>query len=120
MSPDTTPLSRPTSLIDAAANAYTERLLELDPGFATELGRAGHESEYRDFSPAGLVAANQAVRDALAELDTLEPVDAVDTTTLHAMRERLGLDLELHETGWTLAELNNIASPAQEYGPFLT
>ncbi len=114
MSPDTTPLSRPTSLIDAAANAYTERLLELDPGFATELGRAGHESEYRDFSPAGLVAANQAVRDALAELDTLEPVDAVDTTTLHAMRERLGLDLELHETGWTLAELNNIASPAQE------
>ena len=114
MSADTSPLSRPASPIDDAANAYTERLLELDPGFATELGRPGHEGEYRDFSPAGLAAAAQSARDALAVLDGLAPVDAVDTTTLHAMRERLGLALELHETGWPLAELNNIASPAQE------
>src|SRR6478752_6793370 len=30
------------------------------------------------------------------------------------MRERLGLQLEIHESGWDLAELNNIASPPQE------
>ena len=114
MSHDTTLPSRPASPVDAAANAYTERLLELDPGFATELGRPGHESEYRDFSPAGLATAATAARHALAALDRLEPVDTVDTTTLHAMRERLGLDVELHETGWPLAELNNIASPSQE------
>ena len=114
MSPDTTPLPRPATAVDAAANAYTERLLELDPGFATELGRPGHESEYRDFSPAGLEAAANAARHALAALDGLAPEDAVDRTTLHAMRERLGLDVELHGTGWPLADLNNIASPAQE------
>ena len=30
------------------------------------------------------------------------------------MNERLGLELELHDSGWLLADLNNIASPAQE------
>ena len=106
-------LTRPASAIDAAANAYTEKLLALDPGFATELGMPGHETEYRDFSPAGLDAAADAARHALAGLAALEPVDSVDAVTLHAMRERLGLTLETLETGWPLAELNNIASPAQ-------
>ncbi|WP_104091115.1 DUF885 domain-containing protein [Arthrobacter sp. GMC3] len=114
MTLDPTRLKRPTSAIDHAANAYTERLLELDPGFATELGLPGHESEYRDHSPAGLAASADAARHALAELAGLEPVDDVDKVTLHAMRERLGLALEDHESGWPLAELNNIASPAQE------
>ena len=104
---------RPASAVDRAANAYTEKLLELDPGFATELGLPGHESEYRDFSPAGLDAQADAARHALAELAALEPVDSVDEVTLHAMRERLGLAVETLESGWPLAELNNIASPAQ-------
>lgn len=107
------PASRPTTAIDAAANRYTARLLELDPGFATELGHPGRETEYRDHSPTGLEAFAEAARTALAELAALEPADSVDTVTLHAMRERLGLELELHATGWPLAELNNIASPAQ-------
>ncbi|MFQ4149685.1 DUF885 domain-containing protein [Arthrobacter sp. LAPM80] len=106
--------TRPATAIDAAANAYTERLLELDPGFATQLGRPGHETDYRDHSPAGLQAGADATRRALAELAGLEPADEVDRVTLHAMRERLGLELELHETGWPLADLNNIACPAQE------
>ena len=107
------PAARPTTAIDQTANRYTARLLELDPGFATELGHPGRESEYRDRSPAGLDALADAARTALAELAALEPVDEVDAVTLHAMRERLGLDLELHATGWPLADLNNIASPAQ-------
>ncbi|MBP2411459.1 uncharacterized protein (DUF885 family) [Arthrobacter stackebrandtii] len=104
---------RATTAIDRIANEYTERLLELDPGFATELGRAGHESEYRDHSPAGLAALADAARSTLAALAAAEPVDEVDAVTVHAMAERLGLEVELHETGWPLAELNNIASPAQ-------
>ncbi|WP_287931001.1 DUF885 domain-containing protein [Arthrobacter sp.] len=113
MTPDPSRLTRPASAVDAAANSYTEKLLELDPGFATELGMPGHETEYRDFSPAGLDAQAAAARHALAELAALEPVDNVDAVTLHAMRERLGLTVETLETGWPLAELNNIASPAQ-------
>lgn len=111
--PEQTP-ARATTAIDRIANDYTETLLELDPGFATQLGRPGHESEYRDHSPAGLAAMAQAARDTLSALATAAPVDHVDVVTLHAMTERLSLDVELHESGWPLAELNNIASPAQE------
>lgn len=113
MTEEQTPRTRQSTPIDAVANAYTDRLLELDPGFATELGIAGRETEYADHSPAGLELAAQATRDALASLDGLAAADAVDEVTLHAMRERLGLSLEIHESGWTLANLNNIASPAQ-------
>ena len=108
------PAPRAATAIDLIANAYTETLLALDPGFATSLGRAGHESEYRDHSPAGLEAVAAATREALAKLADAAPADEVDRVTLHAMNERLGLDLELHESGWLLADLNNIASPAQE------
>ena len=55
-----------------------------------------------------------AARETLAALDGLEPADDVDAVTLDAMRERLGLQLEIHDSGWDLAELNNIASPAQD------
>jgi uncharacterized protein (DUF885 family) len=90
-----------------------DTVLALDPGFATELGLPGRETEYRDFSPAGLESMAVAARNALDQLSDLEPQDDVDKVTLHAMRERLGLDLEVHRTGWDLADLNNIASPAQ-------
>lgn len=106
--------TRAQTAIDAVAEAYTETLLELDPGFATQLGLPGHETEYRDYSPAGLEAFAEATRETLGRLDDLEPSDEVDAVTLDAMRERLGLDLEIHETGLNLADLNNLACPAQE------
>lgn len=105
---------RPKTAIDAVADDYTDTLIRLNPSFATELGLPGHESEYQDFSPAGQEAFADAARVALAALDGLAAADDVDAVTLDAMRERLGLQLEIHETGWDAAELNNIASPAQD------
>jgi uncharacterized protein (DUF885 family) len=105
---------RPQTAIDAVADDYTDTLIRLDPSLATELGLPGHETEYQDFSPAGKEAFATAAREALAALDGLEPADDVDAVTLDAMRERLGLQLEIHESGWDAAELNNIASPAQD------
>ena len=43
----------------------------------------------------------------------MAPTDEVDEITLAAMRERLGLEVELHEAGEFLRDLNNIASPVQ-------
>ncbi|WP_427016814.1 DUF885 domain-containing protein [Pseudarthrobacter sp. P1] len=106
--------TRTQTAIDAVADAYTDTLMALDPGFATTLGMPGHETEYRDYSPAGHDAFAAAARATLEQLAALEPADDVDKVTLHAMRERLGLDLEQHGTGWPLAELNNIASPSQD------
>ncbi|MDQ6752304.1 MAG: DUF885 domain-containing protein, partial [Actinomycetota bacterium] len=111
---ETSKPTRAQTAIDAVADAYTDKLIELDPGFGTMLGLPGHESEYRDYSPAGLEAMAAAAAAALDGLDAETPQDEVDRVTLHAMRERLGLLLELHATGWDLAELNNIASPAQD------
>ncbi|MGR0158378.1 DUF885 domain-containing protein [Paenarthrobacter nitroguajacolicus] len=105
---------RPKSAIDAVADAYTEKLIELNPSFATTLGLPGHETEYQDYSPAGLDSHAEATKLALDALAGLEPSDDVDAVTLDAMRERLGLDLEIHESGWDAADLNNIASPAQD------
>jgi uncharacterized protein (DUF885 family) len=106
--------ARPQTPIDAVADAYTETLIRLNPSFATELGLPGHETEYQDFSPAGQEAFAAAARETLAALDGLHPADDVDAVTLDAMRERLGLQLEIHESGWDLADLNNIASPSQD------
>ncbi|MCI0141165.1 DUF885 domain-containing protein [Arthrobacter bambusae] len=112
----TTPNTAPARLqtaIDAVADAYTDTLLALNPSLATTLGLPGHETEYQDFSPAGAAAFAKAARRTLDELAALEPTDASDVVTLDAMQERLGLALEIHESGWDAADLNNIESPAQ-------
>ncbi|GAA3701179.1 DUF885 domain-containing protein [Zhihengliuella alba] len=106
-----TSTSRATTAIDEVANAYFDGLIERNPDFATTLGLPGRETEYGDHSPAGREAEAAAARETLAALDGLEPVDDVDAVTLDAMRERLGLELEIHETG--VVELNNLASAAQ-------
>ena len=105
---------RTPSAIDAVAEAYTTRLAELDPFQATAMGLSGYDHLVTDLSPAGHEARAEADRAVLRELDGLEPVDDVDRVTLAAMRERVGLQLELHEAGEPLASLNNIASPVQE------
>lgn len=104
---------RPPTAIDAVADNFTDTLVRLNPSLATVLGVPGHESEFQDFSPAGIEAFADAAREALSALDGLEPADDVDSVTLDAMRERLGLQLEIHESGWDAADLNNIESPAQ-------
>ncbi|MFD5277301.1 DUF885 domain-containing protein [Pseudarthrobacter sp. NPDC058362] len=110
----TTDTRRPHTRIDAVADDYTETLIALNPTFATTLGIPGHETEYQDFSPAGIAGFAEAARDALTRLEGLEPEDDVDAVTLDAMQERLGLQLLIHASGWDYADLNNIASPAQD------
>nr|WP_235780252.1 DUF885 domain-containing protein [Sinomonas notoginsengisoli] len=107
------PKGHEVSAADAVANDFTRRLLELDPALATELGHPGHETEYGDNSPAGHEAHVALVRETLAALDGVRGADEIDDVTIDAMRERLGLEVERHESGWVAAELNNIHSPAQ-------
>ncbi|WP_255767911.1 DUF885 domain-containing protein [Pseudarthrobacter sulfonivorans] len=114
MTNETAPDVRPHSAVDAVADAYTDTLIRLNPSFATELGLPGHETGYPDYSPAGIAEFAAEARKALSALDGLAPADDVDAVTLDAMRERLGLQLEIHESGWDEADLNNIASPAQD------
>ena len=110
--PDPAP-HRDPSPIDAVADAYVVTAAALDPLAATAMGIAGHDHEMTDLSPAGHALRADAKRSVLVALDAHAPSDAVDAVTLAAMRERLGLELELDAAGETLADLNNIASPVQ-------
>lgn len=102
------------SAVDALADAYVDELCALDPITATSIGVPGHEDRLTDYSPAGHAGRIALTRRTLAALDAAEPVDDVDRVTVAAMRERLGLVLELEDAGQLEASLNVIASPLQD------
>ena len=77
------------------------------------MGITGHDDEITDYSPDGVAARVQAAKSALRELDGVDPADEVDTVTIAAMQERLGVLGELHHAGLDVGELNVIASPLQ-------
>ncbi|MCL2594849.1 MAG: DUF885 domain-containing protein [Promicromonosporaceae bacterium] len=110
----TTPTPRPKSPIDAVADAYVARYLDLDPWSATQAGVPGYDHLWPDFSPEGAAERVALDRATLAELAECEPVDDVDRVTLASMRERLGLAGELHDADLGIeTSLNNLASPVQ-------
>lgn len=98
---------------DVVADEYVATLTRLSPMLATNIGLPGAEDQLDDFSPAGHQARTDAARRVLADLTGITPVDEIDRTTQHAMRERIGLEIELAEAGEDLADLNVIASPMQ-------
>lgn len=77
------------------------------------MGVTGHDDDITDYSPDGIAERTIAASAALRELDGVTPEDDVDVVTLAAMRERLGVQIELHDAGLDVGELNVIASPLQ-------
>ncbi len=106
-------MARPATAVDAVAERYLAVSAALDPCAATESGIAGYDDQITDYSPDGVTARAEAARTALRELDDAEPVDDVDVVTVAAMRERLGVRLDMHDARLDLGEVNVIASPLQ-------
>lgn len=106
-------MARQTTAVDAVAERYLNISAALDPCAATESGIAGHDDEITDYSPDGVAARVEAAKSALRELDAAEPADAADVVTAAAMRERLGVLVDMHDAGLDVGELNVIASPLQ-------
>mgnify|MGYP000887405646 CR=1 FL=1 len=104
---------RPSTAVDAIAERYVARLAELSPEFAVYNGLPGRRGELDDYSPEGLAALSDLDRSTLRELDGVEAADDVDRVTVAAMRERLGVGLDLADAGEDLRSLNNIDSPVQ-------
>lgn len=104
---------RPTTAIDAIADAYTRKLAELDPIGATYMGISGHDHQMPDLSPDGHAAIAELSRTTLTELSASTAADSTDEVTLAAMRDRLGLALETYAADEWLCDLNVIASPLQ-------
>lgn len=110
---------RTPSAVDHIADAYVDRIAQLDPLEATVMGVAGYDHLMTDYSPRGVAQRAQAAREVLRQLDTAESnaapgdLDDVDAVTLAAMRERLGLELRLYAAGEHERDLNVLASPLQ-------
>ncbi|MFM5905124.1 MAG: DUF885 domain-containing protein [Micrococcales bacterium] len=106
-------MSRTPSEIDKIADAWTSRMAELSPGFATYIGYPGGEDRLDDESPeaaAQFIAEEKAV---LAKLLAATPVDDTDRVTVDAMRNRIELAVETYDAGLRHRNMNVIASPAQ-------
>ena len=90
-------MARPTTAVDAVAERYLDVSAALDPCAATESGITGFDDQITDYSPDGVAARVDAAKAALRELDATEPADAADIVTAAAMRERLGVLVELRQ-----------------------
>ena len=102
------------SRVDRIANTYLERRAALDPIMATNVGLTGYDHLMPDLSPAGCAARAELDRATLDELAALpDDGDETDHVTVAALRERLGLALELYESGEDERDLNVIASAPQ-------
>ena len=107
-------LKRSLTDVDQIANEYFEKVLDLNPVHATELGRKGVETLYPDYSPAGEKAFARLEKKTLKKVDNVLPIDDVDLVTLDALQERLSLYRKQHKAGFGGWQLNNIASVPQE------
>lgn len=105
--------ARPRTAVDAIADAHLDAELALDPIAATMIGVPGFETELTDYSPDAHAQRSALRRRTLAALDDAAPVDDVDRVTVAALRERLGVEEDLHAVGTDESSLNVIASPLQ-------
>jgi uncharacterized protein (DUF885 family) len=102
---------RAPSAVDAIANDFLTASLALSPELATALGRPDAPDTYDDHSPAGTAARRALLVRTLEALAAAQPVDTVDAVTIDVMRERLGLEVEIIDSGVT--PLNNLESVPQ-------
>jgi uncharacterized protein (DUF885 family) len=99
--------------IDTIADAWVDTLAELDPSLATYIGRSEYNDRFGDYSPEGFAQLADEARKVVAALNAQEPVDAIDEVTKLDLVREIELQLELHEAGDHLRDVNVIASPAQ-------
>lgn len=109
---------RTPSAVDNVAEEYARQVYKNSPSMRIMSGVDGDPYELDDYSPAAAARHDELNARTLAELDKAEAtsanLDSVDAVTLDAMRERLGLERELHERGLDSGDLNIIASPIQD------
>ncbi|WP_298891093.1 DUF885 domain-containing protein [uncultured Serinicoccus sp.] len=108
--------SRTATDIDRIAEAHLDATVALSPLEATYLGVPGRDAEIDDLSLDGVRAQREQAAATLAALEGARPVDDTDRVTVAALRERLGLEVELADlvlSGRAPVELNVIASAPQ-------
>jgi uncharacterized protein (DUF885 family) len=95
--------------LDLLANSYLQDLLPLDPVLATSLGESDLDAQLPDYSPDGHQARMDLIKTYLARIPDKAEGEAAITRDL--MKERLGTELELHESLLWAQDVGIITSP---------
>jgi uncharacterized protein (DUF885 family) len=98
------------SPIDALADAHLAHMAQLDPCSASRMSIGGSETELTDYSPTGVEARADRLRQTLAELDGLA-VSNGDAVTAHLLAERVTSALAQYDAGDVLGLLGTINGP---------
>lgn len=93
------------------ADAFVERMADLDPVFATSIGLPGRDTEYTDYSPEGQEQRSAFLRETLGNLATTERQTNRDRVAAAFMTERLETSLALDEAGEHLRAVRILGSP---------
>jgi uncharacterized protein (DUF885 family) len=96
--------------VDAIADAYVDDFAALNPFEATYVGIPGHDGETTDLSPEGYAERVELATRTLRDLETATARDERERVAGEAMKERLGLEVEMNEAGLDVG-LNVLASP---------
>ncbi|MGH8840295.1 MAG: DUF885 domain-containing protein [Jiangellaceae bacterium] len=96
--------------VDAIADAYVDDFAALNPFEATHAGIPGHDGETTDLSPEGYAERVELATRTLRDLETATARDERERVAGEAMKERLGLEVEMNEAGLDVG-LNVLASP---------
>ncbi len=101
--------------VDAIAEQYVEDYARLDPIAATYLGVDGYDSELTDMSPDGFAEREQLAARALAAAESATPTDDRERVAKDAFCERLGLEKESADAGYTRSDFSVISSGVHEF-----
>lgn len=104
---------RPATPVDELANRHFERSMRLDPLAAALNGLTGYGPAYPDYGPQGRADRAQLRTETLRALEAAQPRDDVDRVTIHALRNQLNLEADMHSANLDVSPVNNIASPVQ-------
>jgi uncharacterized protein (DUF885 family) len=104
---------RAMASVHSLSDRFVDEFVALDPITATFQGITGHDDRLTDYSTEGHQARAELSARALREVAAAEPADDGERNAQAVFAERVGLDVELHESGLHAAALNVIESPVQ-------
>jgi uncharacterized protein (DUF885 family) len=106
-------MKRAETQIDQLANSWVDRLAQMYPSFATDIGYKVGQDKLDDHSPEALAQEQSEIKELISKLEKQIPQDEVDRVTQEAMLFTLKGEVETYDAGLSFRNLNNIASPAQ-------
>ena len=104
----------PTTSVDRLSDQFVADICRLSLLAAIQLGRARPDDvELDDLSPVGLRRSRDLAAATHAAVSAAPDEDAGDPIARSVITERLGLEIDKVDSGWSEADLNVIASPVQ-------